>query len=209
MKYKIILASNSPRRRELLAGLDVNFEVKVLNGIDESYPDDLDAYQVAEFIAQKKAEAYRSLLNEEESSAEECLILTADTVVIAPAADEQNDQEGKGIILGKPKTADDAVRMLRMLSGKTHHVVTGVCLTTKDGQRHFSVTTEVSFKELTDWEINYYISNYRPFDKAGAYGIQEWIGYIGCTGLNGSYFNVMGLPVQRIYEEMLKMQEES
>ena len=209
MKYKIILASNSPRRRELLAGLDVNFEVKVLNGIDESYPDDLDAYQVAEFIAQKKAEAYRSLLNEEESSAEESLILTADTVVIAPAADEQNDQEGKGIILGKPKTADDAVRMLRMLSGKTHHVVTGVCLTTKDGQRHFSVTTEVSFKELTDWEINYYISHYKHFDKAGAYGIQEWIGYIGCTGLNGSYFNVMGLPVQRIYEEMLKMQEES
>lgn len=209
MKYKIILASNSPRRRELLAGLDVNFEVKVLNGIDESYPDDLDAYQVAEFIAQKKAEAYRSLLNEEESSAEESLILTADTVVIAPAANEQNDQEGKGIILGKPKTADDAVRMLRMLSGKTHHVVTGACLTTKEEQRHFSVTTEVSFKELTDWEINYYISHYKPFDKAGAYGIQEWIGYIGCTGLNGSYFNVMGLPVQRIYEEMLKMQEES
>ena len=207
MKYKIILASNSPRRRELLAGLDVNFEVKVLNGIDESYPDDLDAYQVAEFIAQKKAEAYRALLNDEASSAEENLILTADTVVIAPAADEQNDQEGKGIILGKPKTADDAVRMLRMLSGKTHHVVTGVCLTTKEEQRHFSVTTEVSFKELTDWEINYYISHYRPFDKAGAYGIQEWIGYIGCTGLNGSYFNVMGLPVQRIYEEMLKMQE--
>lgn len=209
MKYKIFLASNSPRRRELLAGLDVNFEVKVLNGIDESYPDDLDAYQVAEFIAQKKAEAYRSLLNEEESSAEENLILTADTVVIAPAANEQNDQEGKGIILGKPKTADDAVRMLRMLSGKTHHVVTGVCLTTKEEQRHFSVTTEVSFEELTDWEINYYISHYKPFDKAGAYGIQEWIGYIGCTGLNGSYFNVMGLPVQRIYEEMLKMQEES
>ena len=209
MKYKIILASNSPRRRELLAGLDVNFEVKVLNGIDESYPDDLGAYQVAEFIAQKKAEAYRSLLNEEESSAEENLILTADTVVIAPAANEQNDQEGKGIILGKPKTADDAVRMLRMLSGKTHHVVTGVCLTTKEEQRHFSVTTEVFFKELTDWEINYYISHYKPFDKAGAYGIQEWIGYIGCTGLNGSYFNVMGLPVQRIYEEMLKMQEES
>ena len=209
MKYKIILASNSPRRRELLAGLDVNFEVKVLNGIDESYPDDLDAYQVAEFIAQKKAEAYRSFLDNEESSLVENLVLTADTVVVAPAADEQNDQEGKGIILGKPKTADDAVRMLKMLSGKTHHVVTGVCLTTKDEQRHFSVTTEVSFKELTDWEINYYISHYRPFDKAGAYGIQEWIGYIGCTGLNGSYFNVMGLPVQRIYEEMLKMQEES
>ena len=198
MKYKIILASNSPRRRELLAGLDVNFEVKVLNGIDESYPDDLDAYQVAEFIAQKKAEAYRSLLNEEESSAEENLILTADTVVIAPAANEQNDQEGKGIILGKPKTADDAVRMLRMLSGKTHHVVTGVCLTTKEEQRHFSVTTEVSFKELTDWEINYYISHYKPFDKAGAYGIQEWIGYIGFTRLIGNYISVMGWPVQRV-----------
>ena len=224
MKYKIILASNSPRRRELLAGLDVNFEVKVLRGIDESYPEDLDAYDVAEYIAQKKADAYRSLLNGDEaseevsedstsekssgkSSSDDLLILTADTVVIAPAADEQNDQEGKGIILGKPQNADDAVRMLKMLSGKTHHVVTGVCLTTKDEQRHFSVTTEVSFKELTDWEINYYISHYRPFDKAGAYGIQEWIGYIGCTGLKGSYFNVMGLPVQRIYAEMLKLAE--
>ena len=195
MKYKIILASNSPRRRELLAGLDVNFEVKVLNGIDESYPDDLDAYQVAEFIAQKKAEAYRSLLNEEESSAEECLILTADTVVIAPAADEQNDQEGKGIILGKPKDAADAIRMLEMLSGKTHHVVTGVCITSQEKQRQFSVITEVTFKKLSKNEIDYYVEHYKPFDKAGAYGIQEWIGYIGCTSLKGSYFNVMGLPV--------------
>ena len=143
MKYKIILASNSPRRRELLAGLDVNFEVKVLRGIDESYPEDLDAYDVAEYIAQKKADAYRSLLDGDEaseeasedstsekssgkSSSDDLLILTADTVVIAPAADEQNDQEGKGIILGKPQNADDAVRMLKMLSGKTHHVVTGV-----------------------------------------------------------------------------------
>lgn len=206
MKYKIILASNSPRRRELLAGLDVNFEVKVLRGIDESYPEDLDAYDVAEYIAQKKAEAYRSLLNGDEAS-DDLLILTADTVVIAPAADEQNDQEGKGIILGKPQNADDAVRMLKMLSGKTHHVVTGVCLTTKKEQRKFSVCTEVSFKEFEEWEINYYITHYKPFDKAGAYGIQEWIGYIGCTGLKGSYFNVMGLPVQRIYAEMLKLAE--
>lgn len=203
MKYKIILASNSPRRRELLAGLDVNFEVKVLEGIDESYPGDLDAYQVAEYIAQKKAEAYQSLLEEDSN----LLILTADTVVIAPTADEQNDQEGQGVILGKPKNADDAVNMLKMLSGKTHHVVTGVCLTTREQQRKFSVSTEVSFKEFTDWEINYYITHYKPFDKAGAYGIQEWIGYIGCTGLNGSYYNVMGLPVQRIYDEMLKMSE--
>ena len=206
MKYKIILASNSPRRRELLAGLDVNFEVKVLRGIDESYPEDLDAYDVAEFIAQKKADAYRSLLDGDEAS-DDLLILTADTVVIAPAADEQNDQEGKGIILGKPQNADDAVRMLKMLSGKTHHVVTGVCLTTKKEQRKFSVCTEVSFKEFEEWEINYYITHYKPFDKAGAYGIQEWIGYIGCTGLKGSYFNVMGLPVQRIYDEMLKLAE--
>lgn len=206
MKYKIILASNSPRRRELLAGLDVNFEVKVLRGIDESYPEDLDAYDVAEYIAQKKADAYRSLLNGDEAS-DDLLILTADTVVIAPAADEQNDQEGKGIILGKPQNADDAVRMLKMLSGKTHHVVTGVCLTTKKEQRKFSVCTEVSLKEFEEWEINYYITHYKPFDKAGAYGIQEWIGYIGCTGLKGSYFNVMGLPVQRIYAEMLKLAE--
>lgn len=206
MKYKIILASNSPRRRELLAGLDVNFEVKVLRGIDESYSEDLDAYDVAEYIAQKKADAYRSLLNGDEAS-DDLLILTADTVVIAPAADEQNDQEGKGIILGKPQNADDAVRMLKMLSGKTHHVVTGVCLTTKKEQRKFSVCTEVSFKEFEEWEINYYITHYKPFDKAGAYGIQEWIGYIGCTGLKGSYFNVMGLPVQRIYAEMLKLAE--
>ena len=202
MNYKIILASNSPRRKELLAGLDIPFEVKVIKGVDESYPESLDAYEVAEYISSKKAEAYRGLLGEE---AIQTLILTADTVVIAPTADEQNDQEGKGVILGKPKDEEDAVRMLRMLSGKTHHVVTGVCLTTRSQQRHFSVTTEVTFKQLSDAEIRYYISHYKPFDKAGAYGIQEWIGYIGCTGLKGSYFNVMGLPVQRIYEEIARM----
>ena len=226
MNYKIILASNSPRRKELLAGLDIPFEVKVIKGIDESYPETLDAYEVAEYISSKKAEAYRGLLDEEpsgkaseeqagkpsektsEKQGEETvqtLILTADTVVIAPTADEQNDQEGKGVILGKPKDEEDAVRMLRMLSGKTHHVVTGVCLTTRSQQRHFSVITEVTFKHLSDAEISYYISHYKPFDKAGAYGIQEWIGYVGCTGLKGSYFNVMGLPVQRIYEEIASM----
>lgn len=195
-KYKIILASNSPRRKELLAGLDIPFEVKVIKGIDESYPDTLDAYDTAQYISAKKAEAYRSLLTDN------TLVLTADTVVIAPTADEQNDQEGKGIILGKPKDAEQAHDMLRMLSGKTHHVVTGVCLTTLHDQRQFSVVTEVTFKELSDEEIDYYIEHYKPFDKAGAYGIQEWIGYVGCTGLKGSYFNVMGLPVQRIYEEL-------
>lgn len=205
--YKIILASNSPRRKELLAGLDLPFEVKVIKGIDESYPASLDAYQVAEYISRKKAEAYRPLLDgtnasSEDSADAQLLILTADTVVIAPTENEQNDQEGKGVILGKPRDAEDAHRMLRMLSGKTHHVVTGVCLTTSQAQRQFSVVTEVTFKPLSEEEIDYYIEHYKPFDKAGAYGIQEWIGYIGCTGLKGSYFNVMGLPVQRIYEEL-------
>lgn len=198
-KYHIILASNSPRRKELLAGLDLPFEVKVIQGIDESYPASLDAYDTAQYISAKKAAAYKDLLTED------TLVLTADTVVIAPTAEEQNDQEGKGVILGKPKDAQEAHAMLRMLSGKTHHVVTGVCLTTLEKQRQFSVVTEVTFKELSDAEIDYYIEHYKPFDKAGAYGIQEWIGYIGCTGLKGSYFNVMGLPVQRIYEEIQRL----
>lgn len=217
--FRIILASNSPRRKELLAGLDIPFEVKVIQGIDESFPESLPAYDTAQYIAVKKAEAYRSLLNSainhQESLCDlheasdgirnpEVLILTADTVVIAPSSEEQNDQEGKGIILGKPKDAADASRMLEMLSGKTHHVVTGVCITSLEKQRQFSVVTEVTFKKLSKEEIDYYVEHYKPFDKAGAYGIQEWIGYIGCTSLKGSYFNVMGLPVQRIYEELKK-----
>lgn len=197
--YKIILASNSPRRRELLAGLDIPFEVKVIKNIDESYPADLDAYGVAEFICRKKAEAYRSVIEQ----AADTLVLTADTVVIAPLAEGVGSGDGKGgMILGKPKDAADAHHMLNLLSGKTHHVVTGVCLTTVEKQRSFSVVTEVSFKRFSEAEISYYIDHYKPFDKAGAYGIQEWIGYIGCTGMKGSYFNVMGLPVQRIYEEL-------
>ena len=211
-QYKIILASNSPRRKELLSGLDIPFEVMVIPDIDESYPDTLDAYKTAEYIAHKKAMAYEQLLNEsmessgiQQNGCQELLVLTADTVVIAPTADEQNDQEGKGIILGKPKDAADAKAMLHMLSGKTHHVVTGVCMMTRQKQIQFSVTTEVTFKPLTEAEIDYYVEHYKPFDKAGAYGIQEWIGYIGCTGLKGSYFNVMGLPVQRIYEGLQEM----
>lgn len=217
--FRIILASNSPRRKELLAGLDIPFEVKVIQGIDESFPESLPAYDTAQYIAVKKAQAYRPLLDSaishQESSSDlhetsagienhELLILTADTVVIAPSSEEQNDQEGKGIILGKPKDAADASRMLEMLSGKTHHVVTGVCITSLEKQRQFSVVTEVTFKKLSKEEIDYYVEHYKPFDKAGAYGIQEWIGYIGCTSLKGSYFNVMGLPVQRIYEELKK-----
>lgn len=180
---KIILASNSPRRKELLGGLGVDFEVKVLNGVDESYPDTLPAKDVAEYIATEKAAAYT--VQEDE------LWITADTVVIV----------GQDI-LGKPKDAADACRMLRELSGKTHQVVTGVCLTTSKEQRRFSVTTDVTFKQLSDAEIEHYVDKYKPFDKAGAYGIQEWIGYIGVTALNGSYYNVMGFPVQRVYEEL-------
>lgn len=183
--YHLILASNSPRRKELLAGLGLPFEVRVLEGIDESYPKELPIAEVALYIAGKKAAAYRQAIADDE------LIITADTVVIV--GDE---------ILGKPVDEADAVRMLRELSGRTHQVTTGVCLLTTQQERRFAVTTDVTFKSLTDDEIQYYVTRYKPFDKAGAYGIQEWIGYIGVTGLHGSYYNVMGLPVQRIYNEL-------
>ena len=185
--YKLILASNSPRRRELLAGLGLDFEVRVLPDIDESYPETMAALDTAEYIAEKKAAAYQTVMAEDE------LIITADTVVIV--GDE---------VLGKPADAREAREMLQKLSGRTHQVVTGVCLTNRQQSNHFSVKTDVTFKPLTDSEIQYYIEKYKPFDKAGAYGIQEWIGYIGCTGLHGSYYNVMGLPVQRIYTELQK-----
>ena len=187
LKYKLILASNSPRRKELLAGLGVPFEVRVLQDIDEHYPENLPVNEVARYIAKEKADAYRRIVATDE------LIITADTVVIV--GDE---------ILGKPVDEADAVRMLKLLSGRTHQVTTGVCLLTAEKERCFDVTTDVTFKTLTDEEIHYYVNRYRPFDKAGAYGIQEWIGYIGVTGLNGSYYNVMGLPVQRIYQELTK-----
>lgn len=187
-KKKIILASNSPRRRELMAGLDLPFEVRVLEGVDESYPADMEALEVSEYIAHEKAAAYRG------KTAPGEILLTADTTVVCD-----------GEIMGKPHDADDARRMLSALSGKSHQVVTGVCLVGEGREKSFSVVTEVTFKQLTSEEIDYYITHYRPFDKAGAYGIQEWIGYIGCTGLRGSYFNVMGLPVQRIYEELQDM----
>lgn len=184
-KYHIILASQSPRRRELLAGLGIPFEVRVLPDVSETYPVDLPVSQTAEYIAVEKAEAYRGMM------AADDLVITADTVVIC-------GQE----VLGKPHDAADAGRMLRLLSGRTHQVITGVCIMTKTHATHFSVCTDVTFKALDNDEISYYVEKYRPMDKAGAYGIQEWIGYIGVTGLQGSYFNVMGLPVQRIYEEL-------
>ena len=184
MMKKIILSSNSPRRKELLAGLDIPFEVKVLSGIDESYPEGLGIEEIPQYIAMEKAAAY--------DIAEDEIVITADTVVVLGDA-----------ILGKPVDESDAKNMLRALSGNTHRVVTGVCITSADKQRKFSVVSEVTFKVLSDTEIDYYVNRYRPFDKAGAYGIQEWIGYVGVTSLKGSYFNVMGLPVQRIYEELI------
>jgi len=183
--YRIILASNSPRRKELLAGLDLDFEVRIIKDIDESYPHDLPTKQIAEYISKKKAAAYLATMAQDE------LVITADTIVVLGRE-----------VLGKPKDAADACRMLHELSGKTHQVITGVTLTTRDKQVSFSVETDVTFKVFTEEEIDYYVKRYQPMDKAGAYGIQEWIGYIGVTALNGSYFNVMGLPVQRIYEAL-------
>ncbi len=182
---KIILASKSPRRRELLAGLDLDFEVKVIPGIAENYPDCLPSERIPQYIAAEKAEAYKGSIAPDE------VVITADTVVIL------NDE-----IMGKPKDDAQAREMLHKLSGKTHQVTTGVCLTTVSGQKQFHVTSHVTFKLLSDDEIDYYVSHYHPLDKAGAYGIQEWIGYVGVTRLEGSFFNVMGLPVQRIWEEL-------
>lgn len=182
---KIILASKSPRRRELLAGLDLDFEVKVIPGIAENYPDSLPSERIPQYIAAEKAEAYKGSIAPDE------VVITADTVVIL------NDE-----IMGKPKDDAQAREMLHKLSGKTHQVTTGVCLTTVSSQKQFHVTSHVTFKLLSDEEIDYYVSHYHPLDKAGAYGIQEWIGYVGVTRLEGSFFNVMGLPVQRIWEEL-------
>lgn len=182
---KIILASKSPRRRELLAGLDLDFEVKVIPGIAENYPDSLPSERIPQYIAAEKAEAYKGSIAPDE------VLITADTVVIL------NDE-----IMGKPKDDAQAREMLHKLSGKTHQVTTGVCLTTVSSQKQFHVTSHVTFKLLSDDEIDYYVSHYHPLDKAGAYGIQEWIGYVCVTRLEGSFFNVMGLPVQRIWEEL-------
>ncbi len=178
--YRIILASNSPRRRELLSALDIPYEVRVIDGIDETYPPLLPTVAIAEYISQKKSAAYTLATDE--------LLITADTIVVLGSE-----------VLGKPKDAAEAKTMLRKLSGRTHQVITGCCLRTTTKERHFSVISDVSFARLTNDEINYYVSTYKPFDKAGGYGVQEWIGCIGVTNINGSYFNVMGLPVQRLY----------
>ncbi len=180
--YKVILASNSPRRKELLGGLGIDFTVRTIKGIDESFPDTLKGEDIPKYISGKKAEAYRNGMADDE------LIITADTIVY-----------DKGQVLGKPKDAEDAKGMLRQLAGHAHDVITGVSVVTKEKTVQFASTTRVYFDDLTDEEIDYYVSQFRPFDKAGAYGIQEWIGFIGVARIEGSFFNVMGLPVQRLY----------
>lgn len=184
---KIVLSSNSPRRKELLGELGIDFEVRVIEGIEETYPKELSVEEVPQYIAREKARVY--IVDKDE------VLLTADTVVVLG-----NE------IMGKPHDEADAMRMLRQLSGKTHQVITGVCLTTNDKQVTFADVTDVSFAELTDEEIKFYVDNFRPLDKAGAYGIQEWIGLAGVTGIKGSYFNVVGLPVHRVYAELKKLE---
>lgn len=186
--YKIILASASPRRRELLNGLDLDFVVKSLPDVDESFPDTLVGGEIPLYISKKKADAYRPSMADDE------LVITADTIVWL---------DGKA--LGKPVDEADAQRMLHNMSGKTHAVFTGVTITTKTEQRSFVAQSNVSFAVLADDEVDYYIQKYKPMDKAGAYGAQEWIGYIGMENIEGSYFNVMGLPVQRLYSELKKI----
>ena len=183
--YKVILASNSPRRRELLSGLGIDYEVKVLPDISEVYPDSLRGEEIPMYIAREKAEAYRSVMRPDE------LIITADTIVYIG-----------GEVLGKPLDEADAYRMLHVLSGRSHHVITGVCLTSQEKQKTFSSVTEVMFDTLSDEDIDFYVRTFKPFDKAGSYGVQEWIGFIGVKGLKGSFYNIMGLPVQRLYQEL-------
>lgn len=182
--YHIILASQSPRRSELLSGLNIPFEVQVIE-IDETYPSQLVGVDIPMYLAEKKADAFANRM------ADNTLLITADTIVW---------HEGK--VYGKPTDKADATAMLKTLSGKNHQVITGVCISTLKRRKIFHVISEVRFARLMPDEIEYYLSNYQPYDKAGAYGVQEWIGYIGVEHIEGSYFNVMGLPIQRLYSEL-------
>ena len=181
--YNIVLASKSPRRQELLKGIGVDFSI-LTKEVYESYPSRLPLIDVAPFLSLKKAKAF-----EDTELPDNYMVITADTVVIV-----ENE------ILGKPKDKDDAIRMINQLSGKVHKVVTGVTVHTKEKTKTFSVTSKVTFEKLDNQEVEYYVDNFKPFDKAGAYGVQEWIGYIGVSNVEGSYYNVMGLPTQKLYK---------
>ncbi len=181
-RYRVVLASASPRRRELLAGLGIRFESLSLD-VSEDYPKELPVEEIPCFLAEKKATAY--------DISQDCLLITADTIVCF-----------EGRVYGKPQNRSEAERMLTELAGKTHLVITGLCIKTAQKQKTFSVTTKVRFATLDREEINFYLDNFEPYDKAGSYGIQEWIGYIAVESIEGSYFNVMGLPLQRLYSEL-------
>ena len=181
-KYEVVLASNSPRRKELLQRLGIKFKVRTLLGVDETWPRELRGADVPRYLSRKKAEAYRGSLADNE------LVITADTVVCID-----------GQVLGKPQNVNEARLMLRQLSGHTHHVYTGVTVMTVSKSETICADTAVTFATLSDEEIDYYVDNYLPLDKAGAYGIQEWIGLVAVENLQGSFHNVMGLPVQRLY----------
>jgi len=185
---RIILASGSPRRRELLAGLNIDFEVDTRNDFDECFSPDTPFSEVPALMAVGKSHGFHRPLEKDE------ILITADTMVILPS-----DERHPGEILGKPRDRSDAFRMLRDLSGREHQVVTAVTIRSTEREETFSVSTDVWFKELTDEEIAYYVDTFKPFDKAGAYGIQEWIGYAGITRIDGTYYNVVGFPVQRVY----------
>jgi len=181
-KYNLILASQSPRRQELLRGLNIPFSVQAID-VEENYPAGIPVEEIPRYLAEKKADAY--------SLDENTMLITADTIVCL---------DNK--VLEKPRDKADAVRMLSELSGKTHEVITGVCIRTRAKCKTFSEISRVRFAELSAEEIEFYVENYRPYDKAGAYGIQEWIGYIGVEHIEGSFYNIMGLPIQRLYVEL-------
>lgn len=183
-KYRVILASRSLRRQQLLKELGIDFEI-VLKDFDESFPEGLDGVEIARFVAEKKCGAFKGLIKKNE------IVITADTIVWC-----------RGKVLGKPACEDEAIEMLRELSGVVHEVITGVCILSSDNKIVFTDTTKVTFEELSEQEIHYYVEKYAPYDKAGAYGIQEWIGLAACSHIEGSYFNVVGLPVQRLYEKL-------
>ena len=184
--YSLILGSQSPRRKELFAGLNVPFSVEARE-TDETFPEEMNPLEVPEFLATLKSLPFKDDFREND------LLITADTIVLI-----------ENQVLGKPLDYDHAFEMLRILSGKKHVVITGVCITSATKQITFADHTDVWFKTLTDDEIDYYLTHYQPYDKAGSYGVQEWIGYVAIERIEGSYFNVMGLPIQRLYEELLK-----
>lgn len=184
-KYRVIIGSASPRRHQLLEGIDIPFTIRIIDNIDETYPDTLPAHEIPEYLANLKASVYLQTLADDE------LLITADTMVLL------GDK-----ILGKPKDEKEAKEMLQQLSGQTNQVVTGVSISTKNKQISFSSTTDVTFVPLSEEDIDFYIKKYQPMDKAGSYGVQEWIGYIGVSSINGSYYNVMGLPIQQLYHQL-------